>query len=95
MCYASTRETVLMVPARTSCPTSWTGEYSGYIMSARVSDTGRSSYICVDQAYEPAHGSQGQTSGTGHLDHVEVNCNTMPCPPYVNYKELTCVVCTK
>ena len=22
-------------------------------------------------------------------------CGTMQCPPYVNYKELTCAVCTK
>ena len=27
VCYASTRETVLMIPAKTSCPTSWTREY--------------------------------------------------------------------
>ena len=94
VCYASRRETVLMVPARTSCPSSWTREYFGYLMSANRRDSGRSSYICVDRAYEPVHGSQGQTDA-GHLYHVEATCNSMPCPPYVNYKELTCVVCTK
>ena len=27
--------------------------------------------------------------------HVEANCSGMVCPPYNNYKELNCVVCTK
>ena len=61
VCYASTRETVLMVPAKTSCPTSWTREYSGYLMSERRTSRGRSSYICVDSAFEPVSGSQGHT----------------------------------
>ena len=32
VCYVSTCETVLMIPAKTSCPTSWTREYYGYLM---------------------------------------------------------------
>jgi hypothetical protein len=94
VCYVSTRETQLMLPAKTSCPTSWTREYYGYLMSAYRGDSGRSSFICVDGAYEPVHGSQGQRNA-GHLFHVEAICGTMQCPPYANYKELTCAVCTK
>ena len=30
VCAISTREMVLMIPAKTSCPTSWTREYSNY-----------------------------------------------------------------
>ena len=33
VCAVSTREMVLMIPAKTSCPTSWTREYYGYLMS--------------------------------------------------------------
>jgi len=33
VCHSSTRESVLMIPARLSCPNTWTLEYSGYIMS--------------------------------------------------------------
>ena len=36
VCLASTRETVLMLPAKTSCPTSWTEEYDGYLMDSAL-----------------------------------------------------------
>jgi hypothetical protein len=94
VCYVSTRETQLMLPAKTSCPTSWTREYYGYLMSGINQNSGRSSFICVDRAYEPVPGSQGHRNG-GHLHPVEAICGTMQCPPYVNYKELTYAVCTK
>lgn len=51
--------------------------------------SGRTTYVCVDQSFDQAHTS------AGHFYHVEATCNSMPCPPYVNYKELTCVVCTR
>ena len=94
VCYISTRESVTMIPARTNCPSSWTREYYGYLMTAHRSDGGRSSYVCVDRAYEPAPNSGGQHNA-GHFYHVEATCDSLPCPPYVNYKELTCTVCTK
>ena len=31
MCYVSTRPTVVMIPAKASCPPTWTREYYGYI----------------------------------------------------------------
>ena len=34
VCYASTRVAVTMIPAKTRCPSTWTLEYSGYLMSA-------------------------------------------------------------
>ena len=34
MCYASTMVAVTMLPAKTHCPSTWTLEYSGYLMSA-------------------------------------------------------------
>ena len=94
VCYVSTRETQLMLPAKTSCPVSWTREYYGYLMSARNRDGGRSSFVCVDRTFEPVEGGQGYQNN-GHLYHVEAICGTMNCPPYVNYKELTRAVCTK
>ena len=33
VCYVSTRPTVLMIPAKTSCPQNWIREYYGYIMT--------------------------------------------------------------
>lgn len=93
VCYVSTRETVLMVPAKTSCPTSWTKEYQGYLM-AEYKNSRRSMFICVDSAFESAPGSQADAPATD-LYHVEAACSGLPCPPYVDYKELTCAVCTR
>ena len=33
VCYASTKVAVTMIPAKTRCPSIWTLEYSGYLMS--------------------------------------------------------------
>ena len=33
VCYTSTKSVKLMIPARTSCPSSWTIEYKGYLMA--------------------------------------------------------------
>ncbi len=32
VCLTKTRETVMMIPTKTECPTSWTTEYRGYLM---------------------------------------------------------------
>ena len=96
VCSASTHVGVLMIPARTSCPTGWTREYYGYLMSGShlYSDHRRTSFECVDKDQESLPGSQADTNGALFY-HVEANCNGIPCPPYNNYKELNCVVCTK
>ena len=95
VCYASTRVAVFMLPARTSCPTGWTREYYGYLMSSNQSGSHyRTSFECVDKDQESLPGSQANTNGAVFY-HVEANCNGLPCPPYNNYKELNCAVCTK
>ena len=93
VCYVSTRETVLMIPAKTSCPTSWTREYYGYLMSQHRSYH-PSLYECVDRDQESLPGSHANTNGALFY-HVEANCNGMACPPYDAQKELNCVICTK
>ena len=93
VCYLPTMNTVIMIPAKTSCPSGWTREYYGYLMSNHHQDQ-RSMYECVDLALEAVPGSQGHNDG-GHLFHVEASCSGLSCPPYNNYKELTCVVCSK
>ena len=93
VCFASTQASSMMIPARTSCPTSWRREYYGYLMSAHPSDR-RTMYECVDISMEGIPGSIANTDGAKFL-HVEADCNGMPCPPYNNYKELNCVVCTR
>ena len=53
-----------------------------------------STFICVDGAPEVRPG--------GGLDHngatlflVSIHCGSLPCPPYEQGRELTCVVCSR
>ena len=94
VCYASTRETVVMIPAQNTCPSSWTQEYYGYLM-AEARYHHRSTFECVDQSAQSVPGSIADTNGALFY-HVEVKCSVgIPCPPYNTQKEVTCVVCTK
>ena len=34
VCHVSSREAVMMIPTKLTCPTSWTKEYSGYLMNS-------------------------------------------------------------
>ena len=90
VCIATTRETVLMIPAKSSCPSSWTREYEGYLMAGSSSYTRK--FMCVDQEISPINPPATYTL----FGYTENDCsNGLPCPPYTSEKELNCVVCTK
>ena len=93
VCHVSTRAAVLMIPAWRHCPSQWTLEYTGYLMTERYNH-GKATYECVDKDAESVPGSHADTNG-GVFYHVEANCNGLACPPYDPQKELTCAVCTK
>ena len=82
-----------MIPAQITCPSSWTREYYGYLMTERH-DHYRSTFECVDQSPESIPGSIPNTDGALFFP-TEVKCNGILCPPYDTQKEVTCVVCTK
>ena len=93
VCLAATRETVLMLPGKTACPTSWTREYEGYLMAAHRQHS-RTTHTCVDRSQQSVPGSAGSANGALFY-HVEVYCSYgLQCPPYNPQKELTCAVCT-
>ena len=93
LCYVATRVTVVMIPAKLSCPDNWTREYSGYLMT---SHNHRSVYECVDKDPETVAGSSESSHCNTFFYHVEVGCTGECCPLYQdNGKELTCVVCTR
>ena len=95
MCFTSVRVAVLMIPAKTQCPPSWTLEYTGYLMAERAHvNHRRSMFECIDKDPESVPGSAAGTS-PATLFHTEATCDELPCPPYDPQKELTCVVCTK
>ena len=94
VCYIATRGTVLMIPAKMTCPSSWTQEYRGYLMASHYSQQHRSMFECVDRNPESLPGSAANLNGARFF-HTESTCDTLPCPPYVSGRETTCVVCTK
>ena len=85
-----------MIPARLTCPSSWTKEYDGYLMASRISSPHyRTEFVCVDSSPEVIPGSVGDHGNSGVFYFTEAACDGMPCGPYHAEKELTCVVCTK
>ena len=49
VCYVPTRNALYMIPAKYTCPSGWTREYFGYLMSEHHSYH-RSQYTCVDHS---------------------------------------------
>ena len=94
VCYTPTRSTMVMIPAWTHCPASWTKEYTGYLMTS-FHQNHRLHFECFDKDLESVPGEARDVNGA--LMHVvEAVCNTgINCPPYHGGKELTCAVCTK
>ena len=93
VCCTTARVMVLMLPAKTQCPPSWTLEYNGYLMTEFYNHY-RRTFECVDKDPECIPGSAGDENGALFY-HTEATCTGLPCPPYDPQKELTCAVCTK
>ncbi|XP_078690912.1 uncharacterized protein LOC144921601 [Branchiostoma floridae x Branchiostoma belcheri] len=94
VCYVPTRGSKLMIPARNTCYSGWTREYHGYLMAELNSHAGSKEYVCVDEQPEAVPGGQ-ENNDEALFYPVEARCGSLPCPPYVEGRELTCVVCTK
>ena len=96
VCYASTRAAMIMIPAKTQCPSSWTREYYGYLMTEREHhDHYRGSFDCVDVNPDVIPNTSANTDGA-LFQYVTASCNTgIQCPPYVSNKVISCAVCTK
>ena len=53
VCHVSNRTAVYMLPAKYTCPTGWTREYYGYLMTSYYgSDRHRTQFTCIDTAFE-------------------------------------------
>ena len=91
----SNARTVIMIPARTTCYSGWRMEYSGLVMSGYNGHTGNKDTICVDASPEVLSGSSNGSEDGALLYFVKLRCGALKCPPYVDDKILTCVVCSK
>ena len=93
VCDVPTRARTIMIPAKTTCPSSWTREYFGYLTTSLDSHH-RSSYTCLDVNAEEIAGASNNTNGALFY-HAVNNCNGLSCPPFENGRILSCVLCTK
>ena len=91
VCHIELRGSQLMIPGRNICPSHWTLEYKGYLMSASQNHNGRTQFICVDGDAESTTGSSRGHDGA-LLYFAESQCGSLPCPPYATGKEITCAV---
>lgn len=99
LCQSITHPTVVMIPAKTSCPSDWKREYYGYLMSSGDQHNHSLNYICVisDSSYL----KHADAAEVGGLAFVRADCsgsgNLKECSSgkYANGRQLTCVVCSK
>nr|XP_022303121.1 uncharacterized protein LOC111110801 [Crassostrea virginica] len=94
VCLVRERSIVKMFPARKACFKGWKVEYQGYLMAGYHGFAAGTMYTCVDSHPDTLHG--GRSDKNGYLFYpVEGQCGSLKCPPYVEGRELTCVVCSK
>ena len=94
VCYISTRTSVLMIPAKTQCPLSWTREYYGYLTTDRATFH-RQTFQCVDSSPEAVPGG-GSDFHSARFVYTSAHCHQdLACPPYEPNRILSCTVCTK
>lgn len=95
VCRVKYRSSMIMIPGRKSCAGKhWTREYWGYLATGHYNHKNQIQYVCVDRA--PEADPKGAKNDNGALLYlVQGVCGSLPCPPYVQGRELTCVVCTK
>ena len=95
VCYTPSRSTKITTPGRYDCPSSWTKEYDGYLMTSRCDNHHKTKVpICVDLNAESVADSAVQDAGS-LLYFIETTCIGIKCPPYSDGAEITCAVCTK
>lgn len=69
-------------------------EYHGYLIAGHHGHNAGTTYKCVDSDPESLQGG-GNSNGNGYLFYiVEAVCGSLKCPPYVNGREIVCVVCS-
>ena len=65
----TTRPTTIMIPATINCPSGWTREYYGYLMTSDE-DENRGIFVCLDRFAQEIPDSSGQTDVAHDLFHV-------------------------
>ena len=91
VCYVPSRSALLMQPGRTSCPSGWVKEYSGYLMSEHYNHH-QSTFSCVDSYLKSLPYSSNNHNGFLFYP-VEVVCGSLPCSQWYYLTEIrNCLV---
>ena len=81
-------------PGRAICFPGWSTEYTGYLVTNYKDRSHNMEFFCLNASPE------GIPKG-GADDHqnvmllMEAECGSLPCPPYVEGREVACAVCSK
>ncbi|CAC5397742.1 unnamed protein product [Mytilus coruscus] len=95
VCHTKIGSSTIMIPGRKDCIGCWKKEYTGYLMSGWPGHASATEYICVDADAEKLK-KASNWNDKRMLYSVAAKCNgILPCPPYVDGREMTCVVCSK
>lgn len=94
VCEVGQRSSTMMIPGRKTCYPGWTREYWGYLMAGYYTHKAPKDYYCIDAQPEQLFAGSAVVPGS-YLYFVQSRCMPLQCPPYVEGRELTCVVCTK
>lgn len=95
ICQLYTRTSVLMIPGTATCPTGFTTQYTGYIVTAGSLSTGVTQpYVCLDE--NVIVGADNVTSSdSGRAYPAQIKCGALDCGTYPDNAEVKCAVCTQ
>ena len=83
-----------MFPGRNTCFDAWTLQYAGYLMAGHFGHSNNKNFECLDSSPEAV--PKGNTNDDQSIVYlVEAKCGSLPCPPYVEGREIACAVCSK
>ncbi|CAC5422218.1 unnamed protein product [Mytilus coruscus] len=93
VCRRTGKVSVLMKPGRKSCYKGWKAEYSGFLMSQHK-EYNNVDYICMDRDAEPLD-NRSVNDNHALFYPVRARCGSLRCPPYKDYTDVLCTVCSK
>ncbi len=73
MCQANNRGTLIMIPAKKTCPTGWIREYYGYLMTSHF-EHHRNDFVCMDRFPESLSGGSTANEDGVLFYPVEARC---------------------
>ncbi|XP_062612010.1 uncharacterized protein LOC134273817 isoform X2 [Saccostrea cucullata] len=95
VCQVQLVSTVLMIPAKVTCPAEWRLEYVGVLVTAGVKKgEGGTRHICIEKTAFYDGGIEDSRDKGPYLFPVAVECGRIPCLPYKKNDNLSCVVCS-